>query len=434
MKFFNAMGNDKFIKSSIFIWSVLILSLGLQFRIRNVDNALTVDWVIIMQVIISFASAIIGFLLTDKFYKWGYGAKLFLAYIIIAFLSGIFSPFPKLVFGYSILLAGVGFLTIGLTQRANNLQSLLKLEKTWLFTVLFIIIVNSSLTGFSSESIDSNEIYRFGEGTVSPTMLSALCAYALAVSFMNIRKIYSPVLFWIIQLLLIMIIILTRTRMALALCCTTLLLQFLFKLRRNKFHPWVMFFCILFSIISITALLYSFDFPFVKEMFYTLNRQDISTIYDATGRTSIWSTTFKILAKDTYRCLIGYGYGISRLVINDEFSKTAIFYAYHTHNYLIENLFNMGVLGLITALLFIIYGTKWIVDYKILCKYYSHDFALRALSIMILFFMSGITGIPLGGKIYPYAFIIIFYLLALDNKSSMSEMRMDTVDISRSQL
>ncbi len=417
MKLF--MDNDKFAKSGLVLWLALILITGLRFRTREVDESLTADLVVVIQIIIALASAVVGFFLTDNFKKWGYGAKIILAYVIIAFASGIFSPYPRLVFGYTILLAGAGFLTIGLIQRTNNLHGMLKLEKAWLITSLFIILTQF-VTVYFSEIPTNAEINRLGEGSSSPSMLSFLCAYALGVSFINIKNKWISLLFWIPRLLLIAIILLTKTRMPLALCFIIFFLQLLFRLRQNRIYLTVVLFSALFSILTIAALLYSLDFPFIKELFYQLNRQDPTTIYTLTGRTAIWATTFKILLNNFYRCLIGYGYGISRLILNVEYSKISIAYAFHTHNYFLEHLFNMGILGLTIALLFIAYAANWITNYNKLSVYLFNGFSSRAFTIMILFYFHSITGIPLGGKIYPIAFIIIFYIVALDKKAFLN--------------
>ena len=101
---------------AIIPWITILVLTGTHLRIRAKGDiqAFTMDWLVIVQILVSMISLAIGFLIIAKRRHLGLGLKFFIFLLIGTILSAIFSGFPQKVFGYWILLAGSGLLTFGI--------------------------------------------------------------------------------------------------------------------------------------------------------------------------------------------------------------------------------------------------------------------------------------------------------------------------------
>jgi O-antigen ligase len=160
----------------------------------------------------------------------------------------------------------------------------------------------------------------------------------------------------------------------------------------------------------------SFNIDFIVESFNIINRnQDSVQLSSISGRTDIWQLViYHIKSRPFLKILFGSGYGVSRLILNEDLNVALIFYVYHCHNAFLEHLFSMGILGVITYIILIFYNIKWLRNFKSLQELFSEEFTLHAIVIVSIFFLMSITEVPIGGKINPNIILYLFYTLALD--------------------
>jgi O-antigen ligase len=353
----------------------------------------------------------------------GLGRNIVIVYLIAVACSAALSPYAATVIGYWILLAGSALLTMGLVQRTRTINDLVFLEKTWLITVSLIVLVNTVTGLLYRDGRQEYEVLRLGMSTIHAAYLGYTACFAFCVSFMK-KELRSQGFLWTLRIFLLFIILASRTRVPIMICVVALFVALSVRISLSFKIPDVLsrvFFSSLFGVVlTLAVLAFLFDLPGAYESFEWFNRSDPSSIFTLTGRTEIWSQTTKILFDDPMRTLLGFGYGISRLILNDN-SGALSYFASHTHNGFLEHFFGMGLVGLIPYVALVLYSIKWLTASQERRSQFSAGFVLRAHSVMLAFYIASLFEVPLGSKITPIGILIVFYVIALDKGRSFSQ-------------
>jgi O-antigen ligase len=413
--------NDRTSIVSAAVWVGILVLTGTYFRVRSADAVPETDWLVTAQLLICCLGGVLGISLIKKQSSLGIGTKVLIGYVISAGLSAIFSPYPKIVVGYWILLAGASLLTIGLTESARTQKALNRIENIWLLIITLLLAKDTVIAIFFqdfSEIQEGSEPYRLGMGLTHANEMSLLATLAFWVSFKEEGG-KRPLVLWITRAFFILVILLTRTRIAIIGFMTVVVVYHWFRYGFKRLHLRIIIFCLFLSGICIGILALSFELNWATTAFRFFNRyQDVDTILSFTGRTEIWFYAIKKVFESPISLFFGHGYGISRLVINEEMGGPS-FYASHTHNTLIEVILTMGLLGFIPFIIMIALSLRWLTRFRILRQEFSTAFTLRAISVMCIILVSFTTEAYLGMKIGPIGIIYLFYFLALDRRKDL---------------
>lgn len=412
---------DGLSKLSIAVWVGVLILVGTYIRSRPGDTVPEADWLVIAQLLTCFFGGVLGILLMWKRTYFGFGTKVLLVYLVASAFSAVFSPYPKIVSGYWILLSGASLLTMGLVQQAQTQKGLSQIENVWLIT-LTVLLLKDTMTALlfpEMQEIDSvSGPIRLGMGVTHANKISLLAALAFWVSFKK-DEMKHPLLLWLPRLLFLLIIVLSRSRVSMVCFIVGGVVRSWF---RHSSQPGkssnlrIATPCFVLVVIISGILALSLELPGVNTAFNSFNRgQDIDTIMSLTGRTEVWHYSIKRVFDDSYSLLFGHGYGVSRLVLN-EGTRVPSFFAYHTHNGFIEVLLSTGLLGAVPFAVLVIYSIMWLTGFSQLRQRFSLEFALRAISVVSMVLISSITNPYVGTKINPIMIIYIFYLLALDKR------------------
>jgi len=417
---------DKLSRLSVVIWACMLVLFGTYIRSRPGDMIPETDWLIIAQISISIFGGILGILLMlRQCMNIRLGAKVLFAYLVTTAFSAVFSPYSKIVIGYWFLLFGTSLLTLGIVQRAKTLKDLERIEKIWLITISLSLLKDTFIALFFPELIEiqvNDEPFRLGIGLTHANEMSILASVAFWISFKK-DKLKYPIILWVFRLFFILIIMLSRSRVSLTCLLIGGVIWFWFQdtSQSKQGLKRIVIFCTLFSIIITGILISSIELPGVNSLLNYLNRgQDVNTIMSLTGRTEIWSFAINKIFNGPISFLGGHGYGVTKLVLNDE--GILPFYAYHCHNAFLETFFGVGLLGFIPFVVLLFYSTSWLHNFKKLSRVYSSEFALHAVTIVSIVLTNSITESYISMKVNPIIVIYLFYILALDRKQSLNNL------------
>lgn len=411
-------------KLSIATWVGILILTGTYFRIHSVESAPEVDWLITAQVLTCLLGAFLGILLIRRYPYFGFGTKALLVYLIASLLSAVFSPYSKLVIGYWILLAGASLLTIGLVQQAQTQKALNQIENVWLLTISLLLLKDTATALLFPEMQEIHYVsgpFRLGMGITHANTMGFLVALAFWVSFKN-DEVKHPLFLWLPRLLLLLIIGLSWSRVSMVCFVLGGVIRFWFQQRVQKesLNLRIAIPCFVMSAVVFAILALSFELPGATTAFNIFNRgQDIDTVASLTGRIEIWSYFFRKVFDEPISFLFGHGYGVSRLVLNE--GSGLDFYISHLHNSFIETLFSLGLLGVVTFLVLVIYSIKWLIRFHQLHQDFSPEFTLRAVSIVSMVLLNSFMESPLACKINPLVLLYFFYLVALDRRQYLAK-------------
>jgi hypothetical protein len=266
-----------------------------------------------------------------------------------------------------------------------------------------------------SEIQGDSEPYRLGMGLTHANEMSLLATLAFWVSFKE-EEGKPPLMLWMTRVFFILVILLTRTRIAIVGFMTALVLYHWFRYGFNNLHLKMIIFCLFLSGICLGILALSLDMQWATAALRFFNRyQDAETLLSVTGRTEIWFHSMKKVFESPVSLFFGHGYGVSRLVINQEMGGPS-FYASHTHNTLVEVILTVGLLGFIPFIIMTILSLRWLTQFRMLRQEFSDAFALRAICVMCIILVGFATEAYLAVKIGPIGIIYLFYFLALDRR------------------
>src|SRR5262245_35144140 len=86
--------------AGMLVLALILVTTSSYMRTRTLDEADTLDWLVVLQLALSMVAGFLGILLMRRDSLLGYGAKVAVIYLIAIFASGLFSSYPALVFGY----------------------------------------------------------------------------------------------------------------------------------------------------------------------------------------------------------------------------------------------------------------------------------------------------------------------------------------------
>lgn len=418
-------------KISIILWTIIIILTGTYFRVRPVAavQEQRTDWLVASQIVVSNIAGLLGIILLMRYRRLRLAAKILIIYVIAAGLSAIFSNYQNIVIGYWIVLVGTSLITIGILQQPSSQKELSEIENVFIIIITLILIKDTAISLLLPELIEEYGYggpFRVGMGSTHPVSLSLLAAIAFWMSYKKVEGL-KKILVWVIRIIFISIIVMARSRISIICFFVAGFTRYWCKssLQDGKgLNFKIVFTSVSCGVICLWILAGSFEMPWATKSWLFLNRDEVETISYLTGRVLIWEYALKIVLNNPIALFFGYGYGISRFVLNEGCGAPP-FFASHAHNTLIEILLSMGLVGVIPFMMIVTYGLSMIAQFRKLCQRYSSDFALRAVSVICIIFMSFITESILGGKIGPIAMIFIFYFLALDKNYDRSRAEKD---------
>lgn len=410
--------------AGLLLWIAILIVTGTHIRTRPGEEMVVADWLVIVEVILCTLGGLIGLLLFKKTCRWGVAAWSLTTFVLAAALSSWFSPYPIKVLGYLLLLFGVSCLTLSLVQRSPDRKRIVLLERTWLWTVSFLVLKDTLFALLTPQFHSQTGITRLGMGVTHANTLSFLASLVFWLSFGQYQSRLSSI-WWLPRLIFLIVVGLSRSRMSMLVLVVGGLIWIWMKISartpRERLILRTIVLCgAIFGLFLYGWLLLSHTSP-ATVLFQWVNRnQDLPTLTSLTGRTEIWTIVIGKIFTPTFHFLFGYGYGMSRFVINGG-SHYPEFFAFHAHNSILEALLAMGFLGGIPLLILLLYGTRWLFQFRQLQRYFSRHFSLRAGVVQAMILIHILTESSLSHKISPIFVLFIFYVLVLDQKPFLSE-------------
>jgi len=412
-------GTKGIIVFSLFFWLSIIFLVGTHLRSREGDLEPGIDWLVMVQIVFSIAAVCLAVLLIILSKNpLGYGSKILIFYVIAAGLSALFSNYTFTVIGYWMLLLGISLLTIALVQRVKSEKALDMIENTWLILVTIMLLKDLITFYLIGNTSINGETTRLGTGVTHSNAMSLQAVLAYILSLDGEKK--RPKYIWLLRFFFIFIIIGSRTRIAMLAFIFGNIIYAFFKARKYQYLG-----IIILSSFFVIVLLYflglSIDISFIKNTFNSFNRnQDLETLMSLSRRTDIWDLAiYKIKHRPLENHLFGSGYGVTRLVLNENSRTALFFYAYHCHNVVLQHILAMGIFGVIPYIALVIYSLKWFITINNSREYFSERFQLHAIVIITIFFLISITEVPIGGKINPNVVLYLFYIISLDRLNQL---------------
>src|SRR5689334_8473008 len=206
----------------MFILALILVTTGSYIRTRSVDEATGVDWLVLVQLALAAAGALVGVVLLKKNPSIGFGAKVVYTYLAAVLASTLVTSYFITSFGYWILLAGTSLLCIGLVSSSSTESSLREVENLIFATLSFMLLKDTLLdtfyfrTQFDRMEELGIEMYRFGMGSTSSNSMGLIAAAAFWMSFRASSEAASGgVIRWFWRGLFAAVVVLTRARVAL---------------------------------------------------------------------------------------------------------------------------------------------------------------------------------------------------------------------------
>jgi O-antigen ligase len=414
--------------TSIAILVLILVVTGSYIRERTVDESDSADWLVVLQLGLCLSGGAIGLILIAKSSGSGPGARRLVLYLIAIIFSIVFSPYSKLAAGYWALLAGTSLLCIGTISTSPDEQSLRRLESFIVYTLALMLLKDSILDWFFLEPSDDGTVYRLGEGTTSANGMGLTAAVAFCMSFMTAPNARSSALWrYGYQALFLAIVLLSRSRVGLLGVVLGMCVRWWLHQRTSpqpRSHLLLASIpCWAGSLVLVAIIMWTMGVQPVTAMVDFVNRsEDEATLMSVTGRTEIWSYAVERVFDGVRSLAFGHGYGVSKFVLNEN-NWTASFFAYHSHNTVLEVLLSTGIAGALAFLLWLAYALKWLTSFSQLTESFSLEFALRAASVMAVIGFSTLTESDLATKIGPLTIVFIFYALAIDRRAAFQRSR-----------
>jgi O-antigen ligase len=412
-------------KKALALWIAILVLTGTYFRTREQDTIPSTDWLTILQLLAGGFGILIGASLIKR-YRCGYGGKAILAFLIAVASSALFSPNWELVLGYWIVLAGAHMLTVGLVAQSSQQQTLDRIEQACFVTVVIILLKDTviALAFTGMDAVDDSGIFRLGMGLTHANTMSVMASIAFWLSFREDDSSSRCFLWWPVRCLLLAIVLLTRTRVAIVGLLMAGVVRSIIRYRcadrRSEYPLLIAIPCWLLSCVLLSALASLWGIGAVETVAAAFNRgEDAETVMSVTGRTEVWTHALeKISDAPMPQLLFGHGFGTTRFVLNDGYRATEYF-ASHAHNSLLEIALAVGLIGVVTFVITVLYGLRWLTGFARLQKKFSLPFALHAVSVLTIILLSSLTEPFLGAKVGPVAMIFVFYVTALDKRDGI---------------
>jgi len=400
--------NTKLWWFSCIILIIILITHGTYIRVRPYSDVPTIDWLIMLRLLSCCVGIILGILLLRKNTSFGISTKILLLFICSCGISAIFSKYPTVVLGYTILILGAGMLLIGMVYSSPNRIYLIKIEQIW-FIITSLSVIKDALISMVLLNYLGGE-NRLGMSSLHPNQLSFLAGIVFWLSFRNRGGKYA-LIYWSLRIFMLFIIIKAQSRASLlafivgGVCFLTL--KYISDYRKT-----IIILCLIGVLFSSLGILYAFNNRWSDPVMNYLKRgQDIREILSFTGRTELWKDAMKEAIE---KPVFGHGYGISRLFeieLGDYQQQAA-----HLHNEFLEVFFGTGLFGLVLFLFMILRYTKWITSFQGLGKKYGRYYAIHAICLLMMLLVTSIFEPRLGGRLTAIQPLFYLYLITLDNK------------------
>ncbi len=403
----------------LLLWSLMLLLTGSHFRSRDaqIEN-LDADWLVIVQIVLALLAIAVGTKSLRSHNRFGKSVKLLLSFLVVAALSALFSAFAVKVIGYWLLLAGVVLLTARIVREAESEATLHKLETVWLATTVIFVFKDALIDFLMQDFQNSAEAARLGMGLIHANHLGFYAALAFWVSFSNHSK-KLVVLRWVVRILLLLVIFLTRSRTSLVCLITGGLIRLWLESPKRGLRQGFLLrvsglslFCAA-ALVAAMALFLELDWAMSILSVFNRGENPDSLATLSSARIYIWQNACYRIFENPPAFLFGHGYAVSRSVLNDS-SVPLQFFAAHAHNDFLEVFVNMGLLGAVCYFFFMLYNTAWLSSFRRLRSRFSREFALRAATVVVMFYLFSLTEVSIGSKVSPPLMLFLIYLLALD--------------------
>ena len=416
---------------SLFIWCSVLVLTGTYLRGREENSMPDSDWLIMVQLMVCLFAGFLGVLLITQNFQLGASSKILLLFIFAAALSATFAVSFTILFGYWVLLTGIILLTIGLVQQADSVETLEIIEGAWFVTLTLILFKDVSQSFLLGDVAVGGEEARLGSAVTHSNQLGLYAALCFWLSFRNTHPRLRPLMIFL-RIAFIFILLFTKSRTSmlglLAGLIIYVLMQSGFKYRKGAHLQFVIFF---FAAGLFFFLVFSFvtEAPWAGTLFTDFNRgQSAKDIMSMTGRTAIWRYAFIKMHQNPYSYLLGYGYNMSRFVMNEGFNPL-LFYVPHLHNAFIEVFFSMGSVGLLLLLMLFYRSVTWLFKPFVLAETFSQGFVMRASIFAVILLLNSITECLVVKKVNPVMVLFYFYIVALDRQNAILERQAEQLEI-----
>lgn len=402
------------------VWVSIMVLTGTYLRVRDVEEAAQVDWLVVARLGACLLGAGVGVVLLRRGERGGPGYLAVLAYTVAAACSALFAPDPKLVLGYWVLLVGGLLLTLGLIACADD-QRLLQVERAWL-VVMVALLIKDALIGVLAPQLQ--EAYgvegpvRLGMGVTHANALGFGASLAFWLTFVPTRWARRWTM-WLVRLLLVAIVVLSWSRNAMtSIVVGGLLRAWLLQGHRpvEGFHVrWTLLGGIA-TVVVLVALLLTMNVKPVVDAALAFNRTaSLESVTRLSGRAEIWPLAVRKITSDPLRMIFGHGFGTSRLVLNDE-QEALEFYAANAHNTLLEVALTTGLVGVLAFAGIVVLSARWLINYRAMNAWAPQDMALRAATVFAIIMIHSLTESILGTRLGPVTLLWVFYLAVADRQ------------------
>jgi len=402
------------------VWVVIMVLTGTYLRVRDVEQASQLDWLVAARLAACVLGAGIGALLLSRGRIWGPGTGSLVAYVLAAACSALFTSHRALVLGYWVLLAGGVILSVGLVAYADERQ-LLHLERTWLATMV-VLLIKDALIGLLAPQLQ--EAYgvegpvRLGMGVTHANALGFGASLAFWLSFGSARG-TKRILLWSLRLLLVAIVVLSWSRNAMVSLVLAGLVRLWLLQSRHPVEGYHLRWTLAAGMAAVgvlVGLLLSMNVKGVVDAALAFNRTTaLGTVTRLSGRTEIWPLALQKIFADPLTLLFGYGFGASRMVLNQGRDVLG-FYAANAHNTLLEVALTSGVLGVLAYLAMVVVCARWLFRYSRMERWAPHGMALRAAVVFTIMMLHSLTESIMGTRLGPGTLLWVLYLLAADRE------------------
>src|SRR5262249_37944533 len=273
------------------------------------------------------------------------------AIVLLALLSSLWAQMPDLVLRKSIGLYGATLLGVALAVRLSFLDQLRMMS--WLFRIIGVLSL-AFVVFFPSlaVTVEGQWIGVFEHKNAMGSMLGL----GALVEWVRPAESYGARIFRIVALLLYAVLFIHSDSVSpLIALLGALVLTESYKFATNRLRLPV------YAFVLATVLVVAIGFTFV-----VANGDSIMGIVgrssNLTGRTEIWSLTLSFIPQ---RSILGYGYsGFWQGASPDSFVVNRIMrgWVMYSHNGYLEQLLNLGIVGLVLTLTFLGIGVKRAVE------------------------------------------------------------------------
>jgi hypothetical protein len=399
------------------VFVAILVFNGTFFRLRPAVEIPEIDWLVIARLVtcaLGFTAGVV--LILKRRCPLGFGFWALLFFLAATGISAFNSDYPRLAFGYFILLAGASVLVMGLVYRSQNATDLQWIEKVWFITIAFCVL-NDAVTSFMLPDPEaSGEIVRLGMGISQANSLSLLAALVFWLSFREQRQ---NKLVWCLRVILLLILLGTISRVSIfAFLLGGAVYSFLRV--RGYLYKWIVVFSCL-SALMVFGLTLSFSQRWSDAfVFYAKRRNTQTDLASLSARTLVWQQVIRQLSDEP---LTGHGYGVTRFTLKPPYGD---YNPIHCHNEFLEVLFSAGIVGLIPLVLLYLYNIRWLIFYSRLSRTFSPDLALHAVTVVVIFLVSTMFEPRISGKLLPFQPLFFYYLLILDREKQFSLNRLSS--------